>query len=315
MLAGRRSVCANFVPWLLVLFLESFFWPPPPPPRPEICCTLCTSAEPTGGQWAVMNSSGGYYENYRPCYEWQDASLWTETFWLPKQSFYCRPWRTNSFELVQWILSNTTVMTDRNCPTKISLGFCPWFPMTEWVVFIWLPLPPLLSPWLVKIARARKVMVRGTFAFLYLKPNTVRMFCCHLSKWIDVIPDDCRSFSTYLKFTKEKCRQPWREGGCGESWAKTRVVFPDWKIRRLKLVETPVSGDHKVQCMECHSSSPYFWLVRCVFWNSRVHVTVATTGVLLARQTDCCWRLDNNWHSVWFVDGFRRTSSPVYSEW
>ena len=30
-------------------------------------------------------------------------------------------------------------------------------------------------------------------------------------------------------------------------------MFPDSKIRRLNLVEAPVSGDHKVQCMKYHT--------------------------------------------------------------
>ena len=75
----------------------------------------------------------------------------------------------------------------RPIPTKIPVGSSSWCRLTEWVVLILLPLPPLpshawtchgqrLSPWLVKIARARKVMVTGTFAFPCLKPNTVWMF-------------------------------------------------------------------------------------------------------------------------------------------
>ena len=41
-----------------------------------------------------------------------------------KQYFYCRPWIKNSFWLVQWILSNITVMTDPRRPIP-TCGLSP----------------------------------------------------------------------------------------------------------------------------------------------------------------------------------------------
>ena len=40
------------------------------------------------------------------------------------------------------------------------------------------------------------------------------------------------------------------EGGCGRDMRETTpAVFADWKMRRHSLVETPVSGVHRV--IEC----------------------------------------------------------------
>ena len=146
-----------------------------------------------------------------------------------------------------------------------------WFRLTEWEFWSCCPSLPspdtrarstgrALSPWLVKIARALKVMVIWHLHFWTWSRMRFECFYCQFSERIDAIPDDCRSFSTHLKFARQKwASASWWEGVSDESWATTRVLFPDWKIRRLNLEETPVSGDDKVQCMKYHSSSPYFW--------------------------------------------------------
>ena len=43
-----------------------------------------------------------------------------------------------------------------------------------------------LSPWLVKFARARTVMVTGTFAFLYQKRTRWMLLLQLVSEWIDI---------------------------------------------------------------------------------------------------------------------------------
>ena len=164
-----------------------------------------------------------------------------------------------------------------------GLGTWSWFPLPLFSSRAWTFHGEYLSPWLVKIARARKVTATP-FAFSCLK-RTGCMLLRSLSEWFYIFPDDRRSFSTRLKFPREKCRHPWcpkvvvgrylSNNSCAESASKKRrqvVTMTEW-----------------VRWMKYRSTLPYFWpvvrihldlcVVCCMFRNWRVPVTVGVGQV------------------------------------
>ena len=212
-------------------------------------------------------------------------------------------------------------------PTKNTFAGLKWFCLTEWVIlnlvsframwhlllltgrgrgglgnWSWFPLPLLpsrawtsdgeyLSPWLVKIARAGKVTVTGTFAFSCQKRTGCMLLlsvseCTGLKSLQDVpleapyFPDDRRSFSTRLKFPRETCRHPW----CPKVVVARYLSNNSCCVCRLKnTLNQPRrnAGKWLLSQSECgvrnsRSEFPYFWpvvrihldlcVVRCTFW-------------------------------------------------
>ena len=164
-----------------------------------------------------------------------------------------------------------------------------------------------LSPWLVKFARSDGEIVTWTFTFL-LQKRTGWIFCLpvfivnwYFSTLIAVCFQHVWCFPISTAIAIPEGGYLWRR-----IWATTRIVFTDWKIHRLSFAETPVSDDHRVgRRKECPSSSPYFWpVVRMhpdlcrVLYVFRLIACPCHGGQeshCLAYQTNCGWRLDNNW--------------------
>ena len=105
-----------------------------------------------------------------------------------------------------------------------------------------------VGSWLVKIARARTVMVTGTFAFYLYQKRTGWMFWLPVfgvkwcfSRWS---PSD---FNTLEVSQGEVPPSVMSEGGCCEIFEQQLALgVCRLKIHRLSLYETPVSGDHRV---------------------------------------------------------------------
>ena len=135
-----------------------------------------------------------------------------------------------------------------------------------------------LSPWLVKTARARPVMVTGHICIFVPEADG-----------LNVLIAGFRSELVFFQMITAHFQHAWSIPGRHAAardvrrrlwrgiWATIHVKFADWKIRRLGLEETPVSGAQRVRrCVDYRSTSPYFWpvvwislylwVVCCMFW-------------------------------------------------
>ena len=129
--------------------------------------------------------------------------------------------------------------------------------------WLWCPLPPLPSRVNVTRAAPQSVIgwdctsphsdaVTGTFAFLYQKPTGWIFYCrrinWYFSRWSPFVLNR-------LAFSQGEVPPFVSREVVGEGiWAETRVVFADWKIRRLGLEKTPVSvGPEWVRCQKYRS--------------------------------------------------------------